>query len=215
MADLVAVLRQAALRWPDKIAWTFDPGRRYTFAEIDELSSGYAQTLRDKGVSAGDRVAVLLRNLPEFPLTWFALMKLGATMVPVNVKYKAVDADHLLRSSRAAAVVSTEEFRPLLESVNAPVTHYDLTPSPGFVRGDVLAPANIQYTSGTTGKPKGCVLSHDYWLTLGKSLVDYFPRLTEHDVMLTAQPFHYIDPQWNVVAALLSGAELVVLDGFH
>ncbi|MFD4636073.1 AMP-binding protein [Lentzea sp. NPDC058436] len=215
MADLVEALRQAARRWPGRIAWTFDPGRRYTFAEIDDLSSGYAQTLRDNGIRAGDRVAVLLRNVPEFPLTWFALMKLGATMVPVNVRYRAVDADHLLRSSGVVAAVSTEEFRPLLESVGAPNTHYDLTPTPGFVQEDVTAPANVQYTSGTTGKPKGCVLSHEYWLTLARSLVDHFPRLTEHDVMLTAQPFHYIDPQWNVVAALLAGAELVVLDGFH
>jgi crotonobetaine/carnitine-CoA ligase len=50
---------------------------------------------------------------------------------------------------------------------------------------------------------------------LARGLVAEFPRLTDRDVMLTAQPFHYIDPQWNVAAGLMSGAELVVLDGFH
>jgi crotonobetaine/carnitine-CoA ligase len=74
---------------------------------------------------------------------------------------------------------------------------------------------NLQFTSGTTGRPKGCMLSHGYWITLARSLVLGFPYLSERDVMLTAQPFHYVDPQWNVVAALLSGAHLVALDGFH
>ena len=68
---------------------------------------------------------------------------------------------------------------------------------------------NIQYTSGTTGRPKGCVLSHRYWLELGGGLVEEFPYLNADDTMLTAQAFSYLDPQWNVVAALLAGAHLV------
>jgi crotonobetaine/carnitine-CoA ligase len=217
VADLVEALRTAAERWPDRTAWTFDPGRGFTFAEIDSLSSGYAQALRDRGVQPGHRVAVMLRNQPEFPLIWFALIKLGATMVPVNVKYRSVDTEYLLRTSHAFAVVAAEEFGPLLREVGAPNVHFveHLTPEPGFVQGPPARIVNVQYTSGTTGKPKGCVLTHEYWLTLGWSLVDEFPNLADTDVMLTAQPFHYIDPQWNVVAALLAGAHLVVLDGFH
>jgi crotonobetaine/carnitine-CoA ligase len=217
VGDLAGVVKGAAERWPERVAWTFDPGRRFTFAEVDVLSSGYAQALRQRGVRAGDRVAVLLRNQPEFPLVWLALVKLGATMVPVNVKYRSVDAEFVLRGTRA--VVAAREFRPLLAEIAAPevVLVEDLTPAEGFEQQPVRAAdaVNIQYTSGTTGDPKGCVLSHRYWLELAGGMIESFPRLTEHDVMLTAQPFHYIDPQWNVVAALMAGAELVVLDGFH
>ncbi|SFR29747.1 crotonobetaine/carnitine-CoA ligase [Lentzea waywayandensis] len=214
MADLIGALRTAVTRWPDKTAWTFDPGGSFTFAEIDALSDGYAQALRDKGIRAGDRVAIMLRNVPEFPLVWFALVKLGATAVPLNVKYRSVDASHVLTTSEAVAVVGAEEFRSLLADH---VVHYveELEPVGGFVQGEVSASVSLQFTSGTTGNPKACVLSHSYWLTLGGSLVEYFPQLNSGDVMLTAQPFHYIDPQWNVVAALLAGAHLVVLDGFH
>ena len=218
MADLVAAVRRAGELWPERVAWTFDPGVRLTFGDVDRLTAGYAQALRLKGIGAGDRVAVWLRNQPEFPLVWLALARLGAAMVPVNVKYRSVDAEHLLRDSAAVAVVTTEEFRPLAESLAVPVLLVDdLAPVDGFEQGpvDPGAAVNIQYTSGTTGSPKGCVLSHRYWTTLGDSMVEEFPRLVADDVMLTAQPFHYIDPQWNVVAALLSGAELVVLDGFH
>ncbi|ALG08806.1 AMP-binding protein [Kibdelosporangium phytohabitans] len=217
MDDLVGAIAEAARKWPSRVAWTFDPGERLTFAQVHERSSGYAQALRDKGIGQGDRVAVLLRNQAEFPLIWFALVKLGAVIVPVNVKYRSVDASHLLRSSEAVAVVTTREFGPLLDAIDAPPVHHidTLSPQPGFEQGPVNRVVNIQYTSGTTGSPKGCVLSHEYWLRLAGSLVEHFPNLTEHDVMLTAQPFHYIDPQWNVVAALLAGAHLVVLDGFH
>ena len=83
-----------------------------------------------------------------------------------------------------------------------------LTPTPDTV-------VNVQYTSGTTGRPKGCLLDHTYWTTLGGSMLTEHPHLGPDDVLLTAQPFHYVDPQWNVVAALMAGAHLVVLDGFH
>ena len=218
MTDLVAAVRRAAESWPDRIAWTFDPGVRLTFGDVDRLTAGYAQALRLRGIGAGDRVAVLLRNQPEFPLVWLALARLGAAMVPVNTRYRTVDAEHLLRDSGAVAVVTTEEFRPLVDPLGVPVLPMeDLEPEEGFEQRpvDPGAAVNIQYTSGTTGPPKGCVLSHRYWTTLGTSMVEEFPRLVADDVMLTAQPFYYIDPQWNVVSALLAGAELVVLDGFH
>jgi len=74
---------------------------------------------------------------------------------------------------------------------------------------------NVQFTSGTTGHPKGCLLSHRYWLHLATSLVEGFPHLRPADRMLTAQAMSYMDPQWNLAASLVSGASLVVLDGFH
>jgi crotonobetaine/carnitine-CoA ligase len=197
---------------------------------VDRLTAGYAQTLRDRGVRAGDRVAVLLGNEASFPLTWLALSLLGATAVPVNTKYQTADASHVLRACRASAIVAGARFAPLLERLPSDVPALRLTIAAADLAGTAArasasvsdfgypnpaGTANIQFTSGTTGRPKGCILSHRYWTQLGGSLVTDFPYLSERDVMLTAQPCHYIDPQWNVAAALLAGAELVVLDGFH
>jgi crotonobetaine/carnitine-CoA ligase len=186
------------------------------------------------GIVPGDVVAVMLPNRAHFPLAWLALSKIGATMVPVNVFYKRADAGYLLAHSEARAVLTTEAHAPLLREIAA-----DGGPAPriltidGTIDGsgqtlDALARdesptsfptdaahlANIQYTSGTTGHPKGCMLSNGYWLTMARELVRY-NRLSSEDTMLTAQPFYYMDPQWNVVCALLTGCELVVLDRFH
>jgi crotonobetaine/carnitine-CoA ligase len=227
-ATLVEALIAGAERWPDRIAWTFDPGDRFTFADVARLTAGYAAVLRDRGISNGDRVAVLLANEPAFPLTWLALSAIGAALVPVNVRYQTADAEHVLRACGASAIVASERFLPLLERLPADVPALrNVLPAAGIADAaasaahqELTAPdpagtANIQFTSGTTGRPKGCVLPHRYWTQLAGGLVTEFPFLSERDVMLTAQPFHYIDPQWNVAAGLLSGAEVVILDGFH
>ncbi len=224
----------AAGRWPDRTAWTFDPGDSFTFAEVRRLTEGYALALRERGVGPGDRVAVMLANEPAFPLTWLALSLLGAVMVPLNTKYQTVDAGHILRVCAVSAIVAGRQFTPLLRRVSADLPERpQVVPAPElaaaaekvagqaadqrpeFSPPDPASISNIQFTSGTTGKPKGCVLPHGYWTELGGSLITEFPHLGADDVMLTAQPFGYIDPQWNVAAALLSGAQLVILDGFH
>ena len=221
VSTLVEAVQRAARRWPDELAWTFDPGRSYSFAEVDELSAAVALALERRGIAEGDRVAVLLDNQVEFPLTWIALARLGAAMVPVNPRYRAVDAGHLLTSSGAVAVVTNARLAPLVAETGLSLPTYDATALVSWGAGydsielDPTRVVNVQYTSGTTGSPKGCLLDHTYWMTLARSLVEEFPRLSGDDVMLTAQPFSYIDPQWNVAAALLAGARLVVLDGFH
>jgi crotonobetaine/carnitine-CoA ligase len=223
---LVDLVSRAARRWPAKTAWIFDAtGERFTFADVDARSSQLAVALRELGVGPGDRVAVMLRNQPEFPLVWLALAKLGAMLVPVNTGYREFDGAHVLSHSGARFAVAADEFLELLTKI-APATRLEKVLPVGELIANLREttetfsteperPVNIQYTSGTTGAPKGCVLPNRYWTTLAVGLATDFPSIADNDVMLTAQPFHYIDPQWNVALGLASGATLVVLDRFH
>ncbi len=221
---LVSLLVWAQERWPERAAWTFvaaDGGEQtLTFSAVGDQSASLAQALRERGIGPGDRVAVMLDNRPEHPLLWFALARLGAAMVPLNVKYRSADAQHLLDDAEVRLAVTSQAYAGLLRGLSpAPevVLVEDLRSDVPFEQGPVDAAAivNVQYTSGTTGRPKGCLLSHRYWTTLGRSLVEEFPRIHGGDVLLTAQPFFYLDPMWNVVTALMAGARLVALDGFH
>jgi len=219
---LVDLLDRAAADHPQRPAWTFDlpdDRQRLTYADVAERSRRLASALSARGVAAGDRVGVMLGNTPEMPLTWLALMRLGAAMVPLNPRYRRDDVAHLLTDAAVRLVVARPEHHELLTAYATVVGPDELAdqgaedlPAPVLTPGTVV---NVQYTSGTTGRPKGCLLDHAYWTTLGGSMLTEHPHLTSDDVLLTAQPFHYVDPQWNVVAALMAGAHLVVLDGFH
>ncbi|WP_244928195.1 AMP-binding protein [Nocardioides sp. W7] len=219
--SLVDHLLLAAERWPDRPAWTFDPGdgpsATLSFLEVAQRSAAYAQALHERGVVPGDRVAVMLDNQPEFPLVWLALMRIGAAMVPLNVRYRSTDVGHVLTDAGSRIAVTSPSYDDLLDPLTDVVLVEDLAPMGAWAQGlvDPDTVVNVQYTSGTTGNPKGCLLTHRYWTTLGTSMLQEFPHVVTADVMLTAQPFFYLDPQWNVVTALLSGAHLVALDGFH
>src|ERR1700753_2536445 len=108
-------VRIAAQRWPDRVAWRFDPGDVLTFADVDRLVAGYAQVLGERGVQAGDRVALLLANEAAFPLTWIALSLRGGASIPPTPRSKPAAAEHVLRACRASTIVTGEQFRPLLD----------------------------------------------------------------------------------------------------
>lgn len=222
--SLPALVSRAARLWPSAEAWIFDEhGARLTFADVERESTRFAVTLAELGVHPGDRVAVMMRNEPAFPLLWLALAKLAAVLVPVNINYRELDGAHVLHHSGARFAVVAPEFTGLLDrmargtDLERVLTVDELPPADGDGVYDVPGemPVNIQYTSGTTGAPKGCVLPQRYWLALARGLVDEFPAISDADTILTAQPFHYVDPQWNVAVGLASGAKLVVLDRFH
>ena len=237
--DIVTAMHRAGARWPDRAAFVFDEtGESLSFSELAACVDRMAAALAGSGIRAGDHVAIMLPNRVEWPLAWLGLAKVGAVMVPVNTGYRTVDAGFVLRHAGVRAVVTMREFVPLLLAVRADIgaefrllcvdgdadhDALDLgalveaheSDAPPVVEIDSHTLVNIQYTSGTTGEPKGCMLSHSWFMRFAWRVMVMHEGLDATDTILTSQPFYYVDPQWNLAVALLSGATLVVLDRFH
>ncbi|MEV7008594.1 AMP-binding protein [Streptosporangium sp. NPDC051022] len=236
-AGLGHLLRERATVAGDRPLLRFE-GVTTTVAEVEERTNRLANVLRARGVGRGDRVAVMLPNGAGFPVAWLAVGKLGAVAVPLNVGYRSDDLAHVIGDSGAVlALAGTAEAA--LALLGTPVGQVGLldpadagparrtvpgafdagaesaAASPSFelppVGPDDLV--NLQYTSGTTGFPKGCMLTHGYWLRLAE-LAAGLVRVGPGDVDLTTQPFSYMDPQWNTVLCLMAGIPLVILPRF-
>lgn len=227
--NMIALLDEAVRDAPDAIALHFiATGTTLTYAALRQRVERLAAALQRLGVRHGTTVAVMLPNVPEMPVTWLALARLGAVMVPVNTRYTGHELRYLLADSGARHVVLRDDFLPVLDAVDLPALDAVIvagTPREGqlswqaLLEGDAPAlrlarePAlddlmNIQYTSGTTGLPKGCLLTQRYWLTCAMAYAHADGLALRR--ILSPNPFFYMTPQWLMLMACFARGTLFV-----
>jgi crotonobetaine/carnitine-CoA ligase len=224
-ASTAALLDEAAAEAPERIALDFfESGQRLTYRELQARVNRLASSLHRLGVRKGTHVAVMLPNAPEFPITWLALGRLGAVMVPVNIAYTGRELDYLVNDADVEYVVIADAFVPVLQAMEQRPAKLDVIASaawhellgqgdPAFASPEPVGIddlCNIQYTSGTTGFPKGCLLAQRYWVTTGKINAARDGLLYER--ILTSTPFYYMDPQWLLLMAFYQRATLFVAE---
>jgi crotonobetaine/carnitine-CoA ligase len=182
-------------------------------------------------VRKGTHVAILLPNVPEFPILWLALGRLGAIMIPVNITYTAREIDYVLTDGAAELLVAHAELLPGYEGIERPPLPMGrvvvvggahggyahdwrvlaAAAEPAFTEVEAVEPddlVNIQYTSGTTGFPKGCMLSHRYWISLGYVTVRFWGTPIER--IYGGANFYYMLLQRMLVNAAFGGGALFV-----
>lgn len=200
-----------------------ETGRSFTYAELYERATAAAAYLAERySVRAGDRVALVAQNELESIVLFFALQRLAATMVPVNFRLTRREIDHVLSDSGARLVVFQKAFfeqvahrtETLLDldqfAAEIPVYPHAET---GFA-GEEETPAMILYTSGTTGAPKGAILSHRmlFWNSINTSLR---LNIVQSDKTVIFLPFFHTGG-WNVLTTpfLHRGAHILLLKKF-
>ena len=192
-------------------------------SEVTELARRYS----DAGYGHGHRVALLLENRPAFLLHWLALNSLGVAVVPVNPYYRHRELSHLLRHSGVILAVvlnaRLEEMRAAAEGAiaiadveNIPPT---TSPPPRTDAPDSESLCSLLYTSGTTGEPKGCLLSNDYYLRMGRWYLSQGGLCSVKmggERLLTPLPLYHMNAMaCSFMAMVMSGGCLVQLDRFH
>jgi crotonobetaine/carnitine-CoA ligase len=228
---IIQLVDEACRQWPDSPAMIFEDGLVVTYAELLAASEHFAGYLAER-VQPGEAVAVILRNRAEFMIAWLAVVANRAVLVPVNPDDKILDAGHILRDSAAVLVILTEEhdaliaeLRPELTALREVITVRGDEPrglaaysgsqplrfaDARCVREDI---SNIYYTSGTTGRPKGCMVDHEWWLRTVDVLLRRIPQ-TPSDRVLCCLQFFYADPGHLLLECLMTGGALVVMRRF-
>lgn len=220
---------------PDKVALVYGDGREMTYRQLADFTDAMSGLLAEHGIRKGDRVAFIGENCPEFIMTMFGCAGLGAVFVPVNTRLAPPEIEHVLADSGARVLVHGPEFTERVADVadRVGVAHRlqtgeessdgmpglrPLLREGGRCHLDTAVslddPAMIMYTSGTTGKAKGAVLSHGNltWVSINTSL-DY--NIVRSDIALMISPlFHAAALGMGTLPMLMKGATLVLEQGF-
>jgi len=227
-SNLATILMESVQKDGQRVALKLDD-TEVTYAELDEASARVAGLLKSKGVKPGDRVGVMLPNVPYFAVCYYGVLRAGAVVVPMNVLLKAKEVEYYLTDPEAkllfgwhdageaaetgaqtagveCLLVKPGEFEELLADAE-PVTEI------ADVAGDENAV--LLYTSGTTGKPKGAQLTHDNLRENARVSATSVNELSSEDVLLGALPlFHAFGQTCSLNGAVYVGATLSMLPRF-
>ena len=222
---------------PDK-TFLFFEDQRISYHTFGERVNSVAHALKQRSVKKGDRVVIFVNNCPEFLYCWFGIVRIGAVMVPINVAFKEREASYILQHSEANTLITEPDLYekviqrkrkdlPQLKNIfcigDVPCQDvinlssiidgkYNTIAQERLNRDDVHS---IMYTSGTTGEPKGCVLSHFQYVSIAQVVKDNL-LLTPDDRLICVLPLFHAGAQWVItMASLISGAGILLIDRFH
>jgi long-chain acyl-CoA synthetase len=242
--SIASILFESAQRHPDRTAviWAGNtgPDASVTYRDLWAETRAVAGVLRERGIGPGDRVAMMVPNVPAFPRIYYAVLALGAVVVPIHLLFKRDEIGFVLKDSGATLLVlaasSLEEALPAAAaaavdtlSVLVPDEMRDRVPVPRvedlvasatpierLVPTSPLDAATLLYTSGTTGTPKGAVASHlSIVEQVNVTLLDLFDVRVD-DVMFGGLPlFHTFGQTCVLNTAFRRGATIVLLPKFE
>jgi long-chain acyl-CoA synthetase len=226
--NLASILTESAARVPDYPAVRLGDAQ-LTYAELDDRSARMAAVLLEKGLRPGDRVGVMLPNVPEFPIAYYGVLRAGGVVVPMNVLLKQREIAFYLEDSGAKLLLAWHGFgedarggaeqagaEPIeVEPASFAALLAEHEPVPGLADTAAEDTAVILYTSGTTGKPKGAELTHANLFRNADVSSRTTSGIAAGDVVFGGLPlFHSFGQTVSMNASLMVGACLTLVPRF-
>jgi acyl-CoA synthetase (AMP-forming)/AMP-acid ligase II len=230
------LLEKQAETYPDKVFLYFEE-EKINYKTFNLTINRIANGFKKLGIGNGDRVAIMLPNLPEFLYSWMGLNKIGAVEVPINIGFKEPEVTYILRHSESRGVIIHQDYYPVLGRIKKEdlpnltdiIFYGEGVPPDGAIPfstllgektelGDVAIseddPAVCIYTSGTTDRPKGVLNSHRNWVLTGEAYA-FTVGITPDDRVMTSNPLFHANAQvYATMGSLAAGASLVLLRRF-
>lgn len=224
MGETVGVdadLARACARAPSAVALVEGGGsarQALTFAELDERASRVAGHLRELGVRPGDRVLLFARKSLATVAALYGAWRAGAVVVPASPEARARQLDHLIAHSDATLAIVEPALVARLDRPLEPVRTVDVAilgeGAPRLDREERTALAALLYTSGSTGLPKGIVITHENLLA-GARIVSRYLEIEPNDRLLSVLPFHFDYGLNQLLTTVRQGATLVLQKSTH
>lgn len=223
-------LERAAHLWPERVV-LIDPEseQRITFGELFCQSLGYCEYFRSSGIQKHDKVLIWSENSCAFYAAYYAVLQMGAIVVPINIFLHEKEVEHIARDAGAKAIIVSEK---LYEKVEALVKTHENFPlimriselvalssqhrsnhcfADNLVDRERDEPAVILYTSGTTGLPKGVMLSSHALITNALQVVTRFGNLPDDVIYCPLPPFHAYTQNVAVWGPILFGYATIII----
>ena len=220
---------------PDRTAIVFD-GKRFSFQELEERVKKLANALAGMGVRAGDRIASMQVNCNENIETYFAAAKLDAVYVPLNFRSRSEEIEYMINDSKPKILITGERYVSMVDDIKENLTSVDgfvvmddasaegwesyeqlLSTSSGedmYPMGDEDDLTMVMFTAGTTGSPKGVMLSHDSFASYLLANVSP-PDLESEEKNILTVPLYHIAGVQAVMAAIYGGRTLIIQRQFE
>ncbi|MGB3762262.1 MAG: long-chain fatty acid--CoA ligase [Ornithinimicrobium sp.] len=226
MTNLAHHLSDTAEHHPDQAAIILDD-HRLSYREVDEAAQRLAAWLLQQEVQPGDRIALMLPNLPSFPVIYYGALRVGAVVVPMNPLFKRREIEYYLNDSGAKILFTMpgEEAQAAADVCGAQLVPVgpegfgdlltDVEPHEQIVERADSDTAVILYTSGTTGRPKGAELTHHNLDSNQRSTAETLLHLDTNDVVMGCLPlFHVFGMTCGMNAAFANGSTLTLIPRF-
>ena len=193
-----------------------------TYGAAARAVAALAALYREAGYGAGHRVGLMLENRPVMFLHWLALNVVGVSIVPLNPELRSAELTYVVRHSGICLAVCAAPHAGRVGDCVSIIDGDELPKAPFPIDDQTPGPQTecaLVYTSGTTGKPKGCVLSNDYFLRCGRWYAEIGGLCALHpgeDRLITPLPMTHVNAlAYSTLAMVLTGGCIVPLDRFH